>query len=101
MSVSVVLLPHFARLTAQGRNAELRVTLERRVYRDAAVFRRGGGIGAAGGPTVMQLMLQRGSFTSADAQLVARVWLALTTGLFGATGVSFSRACSRRSDFRG
>src|SRR4029077_16586850 len=47
---------------------------------------------AAGGPAVIQLMLQRGSFTSADAQLVARVWLALTTGLLGATwGIFLAR----------
>jgi len=92
MSVSVVLLPHFARLTAQGRNAELRVTLER-VFAATLLFSAAAVVlVAAGGPAVIQLMLQRGSFTSADAQLVARVWLALTTGLLGATwGIFLAR----------
>jgi putative peptidoglycan lipid II flippase len=92
MSVSVVLLPHFARLTAQGRNAELRVTLER-VFAATLLFSAAAVVlVSAGGPAVIQLMLQRGRFTSADAHLVARVWLALTTGLLGATwGIFLAR----------
>jgi len=92
MSASVVLLPHFARLTAQGRNAELRVTLER-VFAATLLFSAAAVVlVATGGPAVIQLMLQRGSFTSADGQLVARVWLALTAGLLGATwGIFLAR----------
>src|SRR5882762_9566787 len=92
MSVSVVLLPHFARLAAQGRNAELRITLER-VFAATLLFSAAAAVlVAAGGPAVIQRMLQHGSFTSADAQLVGRVWLALTTGLLGATwGIFLAR----------
>jgi peptidoglycan biosynthesis protein MviN/MurJ (putative lipid II flippase) len=47
---------------------------------------------AAGGPTVIHVLLERGHFTSADAHLVARVWLALTVGLLGATwGIFLAR----------
>ena len=77
---------------AQGRNAELRVTLER-VFAATLLFSAAAVVlVATGGPAVIQLMLQRGSFTSADGQLVARVWLALTAGLLGATwGIFLAR----------
>jgi putative peptidoglycan lipid II flippase len=92
MSVSVVLLPHFSRLIAEGKNAELRATLER-VFAATLLFAAAALVlVAAGGGTVVQVTLERGHFTSADAQLVAGVWLALTTGLLGATwGIFLAR----------
>jgi len=85
LSISVVLLPHFARLTAEGRNAELRATLER-VFAATLLFAAATGVlVAVAGPLLVQVLLQRGHFTAADTQLVARVWLALISGLLGAT----------------
>lgn len=85
LSVSIVLLPHFARRVAQGREAELRATLER-LFAATLLFAAGAVVFvAAGGPAAVQLLLERGHFTSADAGLVASVWLALTLGLLGAT----------------
>jgi putative peptidoglycan lipid II flippase len=47
---------------------------------------------AAGGPLLVQVLLERGHFSAADTQLVARVWLALTAGLLGATwGIFLAR----------
>jgi putative peptidoglycan lipid II flippase len=85
MSVSVVLLPHFARLMAQQRHSELRATL-RRVFAATLLFSGAAVVlVATAGPLAIRLLLQRGNFTPADAQLVWEVWLALTLGLFGAT----------------
>jgi putative peptidoglycan lipid II flippase len=85
MSVSVVLLPHFSRLIAEGKNIELRATLER-VFAATLLFAAAALVlVASGGPAVVQMLLERGHFTSADAQLVARVWFALTAGLLGVT----------------
>ena len=92
MSVSVVLLPHFARLTAEGRTEELRATLERVFAATLLFFAAAVVLVAASGPTVVRILLQHGSFTAANTQLVARVWLALTAGLFGATwGIFLAR----------
>lgn len=92
LSISVVLLPHFARLIAEGRNAELRTTLER-VFAATLLFAVAALVlVAAGGPLLVQVLLERGHFSAADTQLVARVWLALTAGLFGATwGIFLAR----------
>jgi peptidoglycan biosynthesis protein MviN/MurJ (putative lipid II flippase) len=85
MSVSAVLLPHFARQLASGEEARLRSTLER-VFAAALLFALGGFVlVAAGGESIIRVLMERGSFTATDAQAVARVWLALTVGLFGAT----------------
>ncbi|MBS0579579.1 MAG: polysaccharide biosynthesis C-terminal domain-containing protein [Proteobacteria bacterium] len=85
LSASVVLLPHFARLNAEGRTVELRENLER-VFAAALLFSIGSvALVAVGGPRLVAILLQRGSFTAADADLVSAVWLALTTGLLGAT----------------
>jgi putative peptidoglycan lipid II flippase len=92
ISVSTVLLPHFARLLAEGRRHELRATLER-VFAAALLFSAAAlALVAAGGPLMVRLLLERGHFSAGDAQLVARVWLALTFGLLGATwGISLAR----------
>lgn len=89
LSVSMVLLPHFARLVAEDKRMELRITLERLfaatlVFAAAMVV-----IVAAGGLPAIEVLLERGHFSSAVAQVVASVWLALTFGLLGATWNSF------------
>jgi murein biosynthesis integral membrane protein MurJ len=85
LSVSVILLPHFARLIAEGKTAELRATLER-VFAAALMFSLAALVLiAAGGPSAVSALLQRGRFTAANAELVAGIWLALTAGLFGTT----------------
>jgi putative peptidoglycan lipid II flippase len=89
LSVSTVLLPHFARLLAQGKNTELRNTLER-VFAATLLFSAAAlVVVAAGGPLIVHTLLERGNFNSADAHLVANVWLALTAGLLGATWTIF------------
>jgi len=92
LSISVVLLPHFARLIAEGRNTELRAILER-VFVATLLFAAATGVlVAAAGPLLVQVLLERGHFTAADTHLVARVWLALTSGLLGATwGIFLAR----------
>jgi putative peptidoglycan lipid II flippase len=92
ISVSVVLLPHFSRLLAEGKRDELRATLER-VFAVTLLFAAAAVVlVAAGGPVAVHVLLERGHFTSADAHLVAMVWLALTLGLFGATwGIFLAR----------
>lgn len=89
LSVSMVLLPHFARLFAEGKEAELRATLERLFAATVLFAATGVVIVAVGGLSAIELLLERGHFTSADAGLVASVWLALTFGLLGATWNSF------------
>jgi putative peptidoglycan lipid II flippase len=92
ISVSVVLLPHFARLTAEGRTAELRQSLERIFAATLLFFAAAVVLVAASGPRVLGILLQRGNFSAVDAQQVAGVWLALTTGLLGATwGIFLAR----------
>ena len=89
LSVSTVLLPRFARLLAQGKHTELRNTLER-VFAATLLFSVAAlMLVAAGGPVIVRMLLERGNFNSADAQLVAKVWLALTAGLLGATWFIF------------
>ena len=91
LSVSTVLLPRFARLIAQGKHTELRNTLER-VFAATLLFSVAMlMLVAAGGPVIVRMLLERGNFNSADAQLVAKVWLALTAGLLGATWVILAR----------
>jgi putative peptidoglycan lipid II flippase len=85
LSASVVLLPHFARLTAEGRTAELRANLER-VFAATLLFSAAAVVlVAVSGPRLVGVLLQRGSFTVNDAQQVGAVWLALTAGLLGTT----------------
>ena len=82
MSVSVVLLPHFARLVAQQRHGELRDTLQR-VFAATLLFSAAAVVlVATAGPLAIRLLLQRGNFSPADALSVSEVWLALTLGLF-------------------
>jgi putative peptidoglycan lipid II flippase len=92
LSISMVLLPHFARFVAEGRNTELRATLER-VFAAALLFALAALVlVTAGGGRLVKVLLERGHFTAADTQLVARVWLALTAGLLGATwGIFLAR----------
>ncbi len=92
ISVSVVLLPHFARLSAEGRTAELRQSLERVFAATLLFFAAAVVLVSASGSRVLGILLQRGSFTAADAQQVSGVWLALTIGLLGATwGIFLAR----------
>jgi putative peptidoglycan lipid II flippase len=92
ISVSVVLLPHFSRLTAEGRTAELRHSLERVFAATLLFFAAAVVLVAASGPRVLSILLQRGNFSAVDAQQVAAVWLALTVGLLGATwGIFLAR----------
>ena len=85
ISVSAVLLPYFARLIAEGKNAELRATLER-VFAATLLFSAAAVVlVAVAGQAAVQLLLEHGNFNSGDTYLVARVWLALTAGLLGAT----------------
>jgi len=85
ISVSAVLLPYFSRLVAQQKNAELRTGLVR-VFAATLLFSLAAVVTVAlGGEACVRILLERGSFGSQDSQLVAKVWLALTAGLFGAT----------------
>jgi putative peptidoglycan lipid II flippase len=85
LSVSVVLLPHFARLVAEGKDAELRITLQR-LFAATLLFAVAAiALVAAGGVPAIRLLLEHGRFTSANALLVASVWLALTLGLLATT----------------
>lgn len=92
MSISVVLLPHFARLLAERRAGELRATLTR-VFAATTVFYFATiAFIAVGGETTVDYLLQRGRFTAADGRLVAGIWLALATGLLGTTwGIFLAR----------
>lgn len=92
MSVSLILLPHFARLLAERKQQELRDNLNR-VFAATTVFYFAAlAFVGTGGQTALDLLLQRGRFTSADGMLVWEVWLALTTGLLGATwGIFLAR----------
>ena len=47
---------------------------------------------AAGGPVIVRMLLERGNFNSADAQLVAKVWLALDCRVAGGYLDYFSRS---------
>jgi putative peptidoglycan lipid II flippase len=85
LSASAVLLPHFARLTAEGRTAELRSNLER-VFAATLLFSAAAVVLiAVSGPRLVGILLQRGNFTPGDANLVGSIWLALTAGLLGST----------------
>jgi len=85
MSVSVVLLPHFSQIVAEQRHDELRATLNT-VFAATVLFSMAGiAFIAATGSSAVGILLQRGRFTSTDADLVANVWLAFTTGLLGVT----------------
>lgn len=89
MSVSIVLLPHFARLVAERRDEELRATL-RRVFAAATVFSFATvAFIAVGGESTVDFLMQRGRFTAADGHLVSSLWLALTVGLLGTTWTIF------------
>jgi len=85
MSVSVVLLPHFARLIAENRHAELRSTLERVLAATVVFFLAALGFVAASGHRTVAFLLERGAFGSEDTDLVALTWLGLTSGLMAAT----------------
>ncbi|HEY0687130.1 MAG TPA: lipid II flippase MurJ [Steroidobacter sp.] len=85
MSVSVVLLPHFARLIAENRHAELRSTLERVFAATVVFFLAAMAFVAASGHSMVAFLLERGAFRSEDTDLVALTWLGLTSGLLGAT----------------
>src|SRR5205823_10210543 len=75
ISVSTVLLPHFARLIAEGKNAELRSTLER-VFAATLLFSAAALVlVAAAGGVLVHVLLERGNFNAADAQSVATLWL--------------------------
>ena len=92
ISVSVILLPHFARLAAEDRTAELRQSLERVFAATLLFFCAAVVLVSASGPRVLTILLQRGSFTALDVRQVAGVWLALTSGLLGATwGIFLAR----------
>lgn len=92
MSVSIVLLPHFARLLAEGKRQELRENLNR-VFAATTVFYFGVlAFVVIGGQETVDLLLQRGRFTAAEGRLVWEVWLALAAGLLGATwGIFLAR----------
>lgn len=92
LSVSIVLLPHFARLLAEGRRQELRETLNR-VFAATTVFYFGVlAFVVIGGQATVDLLLQRGRFTAEEGRLVWEVWLALAAGLVGATwGIFLAR----------
>lgn len=92
MSVSVILLPHFARLLAEGKQDELRRSLNRVLAATTAFYFAAMTFVVTGGQMTVELLLQRGRFTAADARLVSDVWLALTVGLLGATwGIFLAR----------
>ncbi len=99
MSISIVLLPHFARLITERRNEELRAMLERVSAATLLFFLASVVFVAVSGPTTLMLLLQRGQFTHADSQSVAAIWLALTTGLFGMTwGIFLVRLFQARQE---
>ena len=97
MSVSIVLLPHFARLIAERRNNELCNTLNR-VFAATAVFYFAAlAFVAAGGQNTVDALLLRGRFTADDGRLVSELWFALTAGLLGATwGIFLARLFQAR-----
>lgn len=89
MSVSIVLLPHFARLLAEDRREELKENLNR-VFAATAVFYFAVlTFVVTGGQMTVNLLLQRGRFTAAEGRLVWELWLALTTGLLATTWGGF------------
>lgn len=92
MSVSTVLLPHFARLSFDGRTQELRHSLER-IFASTWLFSVAVAcFVAVSGEPLVRLLLQHGSFSAADARVVAAVWLGLTFGLLGTTwGIFLAR----------
>ena len=92
MSVSIVVLPHFSKLLSQERHAELRLALERIFVAAMVFFLATVVFVAAGAPSAIELLIERGRFTSSDTELVSQVWLALTLGLLGATwGIFLAR----------
>jgi len=92
MSVSVILLPHFARLLAEGKQDELRVSLNRVLAATTVFYFAALAFVVTGGHMTVELLLQRGRFTAADGRLVSDVWLGLTAGLLGATwGIFLAR----------
>lgn len=92
MSVSVVLLPHFARLLAERRDGELRANLSRVFAATTVFYFATVAFIAVGGQSTVDFLLQRGRFTAADGRLVAGIWLALAVGLLGATwGIFLAR----------
>jgi putative peptidoglycan lipid II flippase len=92
MSVSIVLLPHFSRLISQQRHQELRRILERIFVATLVFFLAAAVFVAAGAPSAIELLIERGRFTSRDTELVSQVWLTLTLGLLGATwGIFLAR----------
>lgn len=97
MSVSIVLLPHFARLIAERRNDELRNTLNR-VFAATAVFYFAAlAFVAVGGRNTVDVLLLRGRFTAEDGRLVSELWFSLTAGLLGATwGIFLARLFQAR-----
>lgn len=91
-SVSTVLLPHFARLLAEGRQEELRENLHRVLAAATIFYFAALTFVVTGGRATVALLLQHGRFTAADGRLVYEVWLALTTGLLGTTwGIFLAR----------
>lgn len=92
MSVSLVLLPHFARLLAENKQQELRENLTR-VFAAATLFYFAVlAFIVTGGQEAVDLLLRRGRFTVAEGKLVWEVWLALAAGLLGATwGIFLAR----------
>lgn len=85
MSVSMILLPHFSRLLTEGKQDELRKSLNRVLAATTVFYFAALTFVATAGPMTVELLLQRGRFTAADGRLVSEVWLALTAGLLGAT----------------
>lgn len=92
MSVSAVLLPHFARLLADKNHVALRATLERVFAATLLFFLATLSFVAASGSSTVSFLLERGRFTHADAQIVSDIWLAFTLGLLGTTwGIYLAR----------
>lgn len=92
ISVSVILLPHFARLLAEGKQEELRTSLNRVLAATTVFYFAAVAFVVTGGQLTVEVLLQRGRFTAADGRLVSDLWLALTTGLLGATwGIFLAR----------
>jgi putative peptidoglycan lipid II flippase len=89
MSVSTVLLPHFARLISEQKSVQLRASLERVFAATLILFLAVLTFVAAAGPGAVGLLLEHGRFTHADRDMVAEVWLALTAGLLGTTWTVF------------
>ena len=94
VSLSTVLLPHFAALWSRGANAEITIVF-RRLARCTMLFAAYLGLGIyLMGETAVRILLERGAFDAQHTQQVSWLWALLTLSLFPqAFGTFISKFC--------